>query len=306
MDDHGREIWSGAVDTWECDANGHMNVRFYVARSMEALAFMAAELGMPRAFAREAQSTLVVREHHIRFMREARVWDALVITGGVVEIGETDARLLLTMRHLGGEVAAVFQTVVEHVTAGELRPFPWPDRVRQAAAAWAASVPDDLLPRSIGVEPISPQACLARALDLGMRRGSLGTVSNESCDAFGRARAESFIGRISDGISRVTHAHPTGRQKRDRKIGGAVLEYRLIYLNWPRAGDRIEMRSGVAGCNERVRFMVHWLVDPETGRPWVSAQAVAAALDMETRKMVRLSPEDQAAINADAIQGLGY
>lgn len=51
---------------------GHLNVGFYVAKSMEALAGLAAELGMPGAFAANAEATLVVREQHIRFIREAR------------------------------------------------------------------------------------------------------------------------------------------------------------------------------------------------------------------------------------------
>ena len=56
---------------WECDAMGHLNVGFYVARSMEGLCSLAAELGMPHAFAPDARATLIVREQHIRFLREA-------------------------------------------------------------------------------------------------------------------------------------------------------------------------------------------------------------------------------------------
>ena len=60
------EVWRGGVATWECDQMGHLNVGFYVAKSMEALAGLAAELGMRRAFAASAESTLIVREQHIR------------------------------------------------------------------------------------------------------------------------------------------------------------------------------------------------------------------------------------------------
>jgi acyl-CoA thioester hydrolase len=51
-------------------------------------------------------------------------------------------------------------------------------------------------------------------------------------------RAEQFIGRVSDGINSfispfrdviVDHA-----DHKPSRFGGAVLEYRLVYLRWPR------------------------------------------------------------------------
>ena len=129
------EIWRGGVATWECDSMGHLNVGFYVAKCMEALAGLAGELGMPRVFAASAEATVIVREQHIRFLREARPGAPLSITGGVIGMGEADARLLFLMRHQDGELAASFQTVVAHATAGEGRAFPWPDRIRTRAEA---------------------------------------------------------------------------------------------------------------------------------------------------------------------------
>jgi len=82
----GIEIWRGGVNTWECDEMGHMNVRFYVARAMEGLVGLAAALGLPHAFAAHAGATLLVREQHIRFLREARAGAALHMTGGVVVV----------------------------------------------------------------------------------------------------------------------------------------------------------------------------------------------------------------------------
>ena len=61
------EVWRGSVATWECDSMGHLNVRYYVSKAMEALIGLAAELGMPHAFTPNAQSTLIIRELHIRF-----------------------------------------------------------------------------------------------------------------------------------------------------------------------------------------------------------------------------------------------
>jgi acyl-CoA thioester hydrolase len=300
----GVEVWRGGVASWECDVMGHLNVGFYVAKSMEGLAGLAAELGMPQAFSPEAASTLLVREQHIRFIKEARPSAPLYMTGGVVAIGEADARLLLLLRHRNGDLCASFQAVVEHATAREGRAFPWPERIRARAAALAAETPEAARPRSIALAPVETQASLERALALGLKRTALGAVRAADCDAFGRMRTELMMARISDGIPHFFDGERPGAAANGGRVGGAALEYRLIHHAWPRAGDRVELRSGAAGGDARVRRLVHWLLDPATGRPWGSAEAIAVSFDLETRKIISLDEAALAAANAQAVEGL--
>jgi acyl-CoA thioester hydrolase len=282
---------------WECDAMGHLNVGFYVAKSMEGLAGLAAELGMADAFAPDARATLMVREQHIRFLREARPGAALTMTGGVIEIGECESRLLFLLRHRSGELAASFQTVVAHVTARDARTFPWPARVTARAAALKVAVPQEASPRSIGLDPVNSRASLARAETLRLARTALGAVRAGDCDAFGRLRTELVMARISDGIPHfLDRKRPDGDESGG--IGGAALEYRLIHLDWPRAGDRVELRSGASGGDARFRRITHWLLDPDSGRAWAAAESVAVSFDLQTRKIVTLS--DEALVEADA------
>jgi len=298
------EVWRGGVATWECDVMGHLNVAFYVAKSMEALAGLATELGMPRVFAETAEATLMVREQHIRFLREARPDTPMSMTGGVIELGESDARLLLLMRHPGGELAASFQTVVAHATAREGREFPWPDRVRARAEALTVEVPANAAPRSIGLEPVATEASVERADALGLKRTGLGVVLPADCDAFGRMRTEGLMRRLSDGIPHFFAGRRPNGGENGAKVGGAAVEYRLVHHAWPRAGDRVELRSGSAGGDAKVRRLVHWLLDPDTGRPWGSAEAIAVAIDLETRKLITLSGEELARVEAEAVPGL--
>jgi len=283
---------------------GHLNVGFYVARSMEGLIGLAAELGMPGAFSPDALSTLIVREQHIRFMKEARPGAPLHMIGGVVEWGETDARLVLLLRHRAGEIAAVFQTLVSHVTAQEARAFPWPDRVSARARALTMEVPAEARPRSIGLDPVESQASLERAVELDLKRTALGAVRPADCDAFGRMRTELMMARISDGIPHLFDGTRPGAQENGARTGGAALEYRLIHLAWPHAGDRVELRSGSGGGDARFRKVIHWLLDPATGRPWGVAEAIAVSFDLETRKLITLTDEALAQANAQAIPGL--
>ena len=300
----GVEVWRGSVATWECDAMGHLNVGFYVAKSMEGLVGLAAELGMPRAFSPEALSTLVVREQHIRFIKEARPGAPLHMIGGVVEWGETHARLLLLLRHHTGEIAAAFQTLVSHATALDARAFPWPERIRARAEALAMDVPAEARPRSIGLEPVESQASLERANTLGLKRTALGAVRLADCDALGRMHTELMMARLSDGVAHIFAGERPGAAENGARAGGAALEYRLIHLAWPRAGDRVELRSGSGGGDARFRRLVHWLLDPETGKAWGVAEAIAVSFDLETRKLITLTDEALARANAQAIPGL--
>lgn len=305
----GVELWRGGVNTWECDEMGHMNVRFYVAKAVEGLATLAALIGMPDAFCADATSTLLVREQHIRFLKEAHAGAALHMVGGVVEMGESEARLVQLLVHSNsGDIAASFQTVVVHATAREGVAFPWSDRTRARAAALTMAVPEKAQSRSVALDPVETTGSLARADELGLLRIGLGALSPQECDVFGRMRPELFIGRVSDGIGglvgplrAIVADHAPNRPAR---TGGAVLEYRLVQLDWPRAGERFELRSGLVGADARTMRMVHWMLDPESGKVWGTSEAVAITFDLDARKVVPIEDPAREALMATAIEGL--
>lgn len=299
------EVWRGSVATWECDSMGHLNVGFYLTKAMEALIGLAAELGMPHAFAPHAEATLIVREQHIRFLREAQVGARLHIEAGVLEMGEDEARVLLLMRHHDGELAASFQMLVAHATTREGRAFPWPIWARARAAALTMERPEKAAPRSVALGALESAASLPHALKLGLKRIGLGGFRVSDCDSFGRMRTEVMMARLSDSAAHLMTGL-LGDLSADggRKFGAVILEYRLIYLDWPRAGDRYELRSGFSGAEPKLRRMIHWFLDPATGRPWASAEAVAAIFDMEARKTVALTESELSAWAKFSVPGL--
>lgn len=305
----GVEIWRGGVNTWDCDEMGHMNVRHYVVRAQESLIGMAAELGMPHAFSPHANATLLVKEQHIRFLREAHAGAPLYMLGGVIEMGETEARILQLLIHpASGELAATFQTTVVHATPRDGQPFPWPKVARERAEALKIEIPERAQARSIDLSPFTPTASLARADALGLARIGLGGLLPSDCDVFGRMRTEQFIGRVSDGIG--TFIHPfrdvvvEHAEHKPQRMGGAVLEYRIVHLAWPRAGDRIEIRSGLLGTDARTMRVAHWMLDPATGEPWGTSEAVAITFDLDARKVVPVTDAARAALAAHEIKGL--
>ena len=302
MDDRlllGTEIWRGGVNTWDCDEMGHMNVRFYVTRATEGLAALAAQMGMPFAFAPHANATLLIREQHIRFLREAHAGASLHMVGGIISMSQTEAWLLQVIYHTdSGEPAATFQTRVAHVTARDAVAFDWPEATLKRAQALMVEVPAFAATRSLSLTEVKSQASLAKAEELDMMPIALGAIMPQDCDVFGRMRPEQFIGRVSDGIGRLVMplrqivsdnaAIPLG------PIGGAVLEYRLIYLDWPMAGDRVAVRSGLQGADARTMRVMHWILDPETGKAWGTSEAVVITFDLEARKVVPITDEAKA------------
>jgi acyl-CoA thioester hydrolase len=309
MEHPGVEIWRGGVNTWECDEMGHLNVRFYVTRAMEGLAGLAGLLGLPHAFAPGAGATLLVRDQHIRFLRECKPGAALHMLGGVIEMGEDEARLLQLLVHSKtGQLAATFQTTVAHVTPVEARPFPWPKRTRERAEGLMVDVPKEAQARSITLGPVDSQASRERADELDLACIGLGAIGLPDVDVFGRMRAEQFIGRVSDGVPALVGSFRdtvAGKaEARPPNIGGAVLEYRIVHLDWPRAGDRVEIRSGLAGVDARTQRLMHWMVDPDSGKAWGTSEAIAITFDLDARKVVAISEEAQADLSRHITKGL--
>lgn len=308
MTSEGVEIWRGSVTPREIDEMGHFNVQFYVALATEGLTVFAAQLGLDHAFRADARSTLLVREHHIRFLREAKVGDALTLTGGVLEMGETDARLLFVLRHSHtGEPCASFNVAVAHVTAHEERPFDWPSATQARAPGLAVSLPPFAAARSVANGPFETAAHADEAARLGLTRIASGAFGPSHCDVFGRMEAQHFIGRLSGGVPSLGENFRTAiadhAEPKPKRLGIAALEYRLAYLAWPRAGDRFEIHSGVTAVTERGRSLVHWMLDA-TGKPWGVAEAFLISFDLDARRMLRIAEAAQVELRKDIVDGL--
>jgi acyl-CoA thioester hydrolase len=305
-----QEVWRGGVNAWECDEMGHMNTRFYVARSIEALAVLFGMQGLPGLFSPASATTVVMEEQHIRFHTEARAAAPLDMSGGFVDIGDATALVVLVMRHsLSGNIAATFRFRLTHVEAkdGET-PVAWPAAFRDKATAHRIPLPNEAAPRSVGDDPVFPTASLTRAMELGLTRIAMGMIGAESCDPFGRMQPQKFTGAISDGVRQLTaplrEIIARNADLVPSRYGGAVLEFRILHRAWPRAGDCFEIRSGFQGADQRTMSLVHWMLDPLSDRVWGSVQLVAIVLDLDARKIVPISAAATTALAPHAISGL--
>ncbi|MCX7357792.1 MAG: acyl-ACP thioesterase [Alphaproteobacteria bacterium] len=297
-------LYQGSVNTWECDDGGHLNIRFHFERAFVGLAHMARALELPRAFAESAGSTLLTQEIHSRFIKEARPGAPLIMHGGVLDMGESDATLCLDMRHHDGAPGTAFTFKVRHVETRGLRRFPWSERTKAAAKRLKCKLPDHAKPRSIDVTTPAADASLANAATLGATRIGGAIVYPDQCDALGRLRGEHFAGRISDSAPNLLAPWRQAAASEGVQPAGAVVESRLVIRRFPRAGELIEIHSGIAEIGEKTLRIIHWIVDPETGAAWASMEAVALTFDVATRKALTPTTEARERVAKLVVSGL--
>lgn len=302
------ETYRGVCNAWECDENGHMNVRFYAQRAQEGLVGVAIALGIPEAFRARTNATLIPVDQHIRFVREARPGAPLHMAAGVVGIGENTAQVYQELRHLDGSVAATISTVIMHADPASGRAFAWSKRVRERVGDVMCTVPPHGRPRSIDVTRLPGDANTTIADALGVSVVGRGAFLDSETDVFGRVRPEAAFGRISDSAPNLLQAwrHTAAEEAGAgaAHAGAAVVEYRIVYRRWPRAGDGYVMRSAVTETHDKTMRIVHWGLDPVSGQAWFSAEVVALTFDLVTRKAIQPGPRARAALEAMRIDAM--
>ncbi len=111
-------------------------------------------------------------------------------------------------------------------------------------------------------------------------------------------------------VRRVSFRHwaaPRGRSaaaSEGVQPAGAVVEARLVFRKFPRAGELIEVHSGITEIAEKTLRIVHWIIDPETGAAWASMEAVALTFDVNTRKALTPGAEARERIAQLIVLGL--
>lgn len=305
------EVWRGGVRQWEVDEMGHWNTQFYVARANEGLAVLFGFHGLPGLFSPNSATTVSFVEHHIRFHREAHGGAPLHMTGGFLEFDETTALAVLVLQHSeSSQIAATFRVRVRHVQAADgTTPLPWPAAFREMLANSLVETPKEAAPRGTDDAPVTITASRHRAVELGLKRTAMSLIERDSCDAFGRMGTQKFIGAVGSGVKQLTGPlrakvaelaeTPPG------KIGGAVLEFRILYGDTPRIGDCFEIWAGLQKTDKRTMSLIFWMVDPFSGRVFGTMQSVAVVFDIDARAIVQISPAATAALAEYVTEGLG-
>lgn len=75
-------------NAWECDTNGHMNARFYMARFSECQGHLWAHIGIPRQMQMARNLATATTEYRLVHFRELSAGDTVVVRTGLFGINE--------------------------------------------------------------------------------------------------------------------------------------------------------------------------------------------------------------------------
>jgi acyl-CoA thioester hydrolase len=271
-----------SVNSWECDENDHLNVRFYVAKHWQSLCAAAATLGL-KTVSDPDEYIGALRVQHIRFLQEARLATPLSGYVGIVAASELYLDILTEIRH--SQTQQPLSTCVHRL------------QVEHAAVPAQMPLPEYAQPRGIPPEDLSHTALsLAQARESGFFTVGMGLATSEDCTATQQLRVHHYMGRISDAMPHLWGQFvPDAASAEGLEEGGAVLEYRLHYHRPLLLGDAFEIVSGVQDVSAKVQRFAHLLYHSVDGQICVSAQAAAVRMDLRARRAIAL-PEDRLAL----------
>lgn len=274
----------GAVNSWECDQWGHLNVQFYLAKASDALAVLALQLGVTPTRQRLSGSGLLPVADRILFKRELRAGEIYSFRSGIRAIaGDGALAVASTMVNLGtGDDAATFETRLRWAEFDSGGFLPWPQDVLSTAVAVAGEFVQAPLPSPMA-HAHQPSAGALERLLLTYR----GSIEAWECDARGIAPPRAHLARFADCINHLFRAMGISKdQLRAQGLGSAALDYEIEYRRLMRLGQAVETRSGVLDAGEKVFHFFHHLIDSATGDVITSIVVAALFFDLVTRKSV--------------------
>jgi len=134
------ETYRGTVFPWECDANGHMNVRFYVTKFDEGTWQFMAQIGATREELKRRNCGPMAVSQNIAYKRELVPGDTVVVTTALVALGNSSCRFRHVMTDsASGAVAAEMELVGVFVDLGTRKAMPvWPELRAKAASLFGS------------------------------------------------------------------------------------------------------------------------------------------------------------------------
>lgn len=130
------EVYRGVVFPWMCDHIGHMNVRWYAHHFDDGGFHLWSMAGLSQREMRERGTQVVVAQTTIKYMRELRAGDLIVIRAGISKVGEKSVVHIAKMYNADTNVLSAWEETVEvffDPVARKAAPMPPDFRARLAA-----------------------------------------------------------------------------------------------------------------------------------------------------------------------------
>ena len=281
-------------------------MRHYIHKTDEARRGLIIRMGLPRAYNPGVVSAVRVRDIHIKYQAEARPGDPLRIDSGVLELGESTARLCHVMTHRDGRIAATIVETVEHVYLPEDRIFAWPKRVRENISNFIVPLPVPAKPRNVDADVPYKGMSVAELEAAGAHVVGAGVFGASELDITNRVTMGSFFGRTTSLVAWFRGAWPEFDDPAYHEGGqsAALLEMRAVIHRYPGRGDAFVYLPALTSVNPYTRQFIHNVVDPVSGLSWISMQASACKFDLKARKLIKSTEADIAILEKGRLAGV--
>ena len=300
------KTWAGECSAWECDGLGHLNMRHYMTKVMQARQMFFIRAGLYEAFKADALSSIRVTDFHIKYLSEARPDNPLYIETGLLELGEQTVRLCHMMFHGDGRIAATVVENVEHISLRTNRAFAWPKRFAAAVEPFKVEQPQPSKPRNLSYDTRPQAPSEASLIKLGVKHIGAGVFQPHEMGLDGSATPQALMGRATETISHMKDGYPEFLDSEYRESGksGALLEAQIFLNHRAEAGDGYKFYSGLVSGNIYTRQIVHNIVDVITGKNFFSMIGDGCLFDLKARKLIKATDAQVAALKKNTIKGL--
>ena len=276
------EVHRSFVNTWECDENRHMNVRFYIRRFEEGAAvFLAGQ-------AKEGQRP-ALRHRHVRYHRELLEGESTATMAAFLDDGPLKGHLVQVLREIStGEICATSLDCFDNLDA--------------AAIAGEGNALEAASPRGLAAGDCEADDAefLAEHIKAGKALAINYMVAAEAdLDAAGRLRTDRIVGCFSDGASHIwEHAGITTEWLNANNNGRVSVEMKVQPAGSIAAGEALELVSRVGDQKGRTFRLVHTLRSVADGRVAARGEVCCLVMSLESRRAVAL-PESFSAYLSD-------
>ncbi len=285
------KLHEAVVGEDEIDELGHMNVRFYLVKALEASRALAEHVGLGREAVAERGGVLELRDAWTRHRAEQLVGARLEVHGGVLDVRADGLRVYHDLVNPAkGELAASFVQAFVLRDATTRAPMPLPEDVAARAAGATVDWPEHGRPRTIDLDtkPTAPALELVVERDLAMRKPRV--IGDDECGEDGVFVANRYQelfwagepAQPRDNDSWLIDLEGGGQ------MGWATLESRGVLHALPRAGTRIQSFGAEVQLAAKTSYRHHWVFDVDSRELLCTSSIVNLAFDIGARRAIEI------------------
>jgi acyl-CoA thioester hydrolase len=300
------KTWAGECSAWECDGLGHLNMRHYMTKVMQARQMFFIRAGLHEAFKQDAYSSVRVSDFHIKYLGEARPDNPLYIESGLLKLSEQSVQLCHMMFHGDGRIAATIVENVDHISLRTKSAFPWPSRFINAVKPYTVSQPQPSKPRNLSYETLPWKPHESDLKKLTAKHVGSGVFQPFEIGTIGSVTPQALMGRTTETISHMMDGYPEFLNPDYHASGksGALLEAQIFIHRPAEAGDGYHFYSGLKQGNAYTRQLVHHIFDVVTGDCIFSMIGDGCLFDLKARKLIKATNEQVATLQKNVVKGL--